>query len=433
MLPINDYYFPLQTGGSSKEEQEKSITITSNGVNIVTPDAGKSLSKVSITTNVPQSGVPEKGVIFSDYDSEGYPHTATIKNMKLGAAHSHIGSTTVISTDTAILYNGASSQSDWASCNNYFKKIEALNINITDATATNKFTHYVKGMFKNLYNLKTIKFTNHQFGTIIYFGEEAFYNTGITELSLQNCILYFDANSVFSNCKNLTTVDCTGLITIADDIASQYINSIPSGIFSSCSKLSSINLEVTDIVEIKGSAFRGCVALTQINLPSSLTKIGNSVFYNSGLTSIVIPESVTEIGQYIFMECKSLTTVTLPNNMTLIPYQIFNKCTALTNVIIPESVTKIDGYAFMECSSLTALTIPAAVTEIGNYALQIGSTDNKATITFKSTTPPTIPYPSVFKTSTLNKIYVPSASVEAYKTADKWTSLAAYIEADPNE
>lgn len=55
MLPINDYYFPLQTGGSSKEEQEKSITITSNGVNTVTPDAGKSLSKVSITTNVPQS------------------------------------------------------------------------------------------------------------------------------------------------------------------------------------------------------------------------------------------------------------------------------------------------------------------------------------------------------------------------------------------
>ena len=133
------------------------------------------------------------------------------------------------------------------------------------------------------------------------------------------------------------------------------------------------------------------------------------------------------------MQCKSLTTVTLPNNMTLIPYYIFGECTALTNITIPENVTEIKGYAFYECTSLTTLTIPAAVTTIGNYALQIGSTDNKATITFKSTTPPTIPYLSVFATSTLNKIYVPSASVEAYKTADKWTSLAAYIEADPNE
>lgn len=428
MLPINDYYFPLQTGGSSKEEQEKSITITSNGVNKVTPDAGKSLSKVSITTNVPQSGVPEQGVIFSDYDSSGYPHTATIKNIYTQLVSSILGAAVIINMTDAILANFCVDNTN----SNYFKNIETINISITSKLGQDQFCFYAKNMFINLYNLKTINFIDQTFTTVIYSGERLFKNTGFTELSLNNIALDGTSSGMFESCKQLTTVNCTGLITTSATSVN-YSKILPSSIFSSCSKLSSINLEVTDIVEIKGSAFRGCVALTQINLPSSLTKIGNSAFCNSGLTSIVIPESVTEIGEYIFMECKSLTTVTLPNNMTLIPYYIFGECTALTNITIPESVTEINGYAFYNCTSLTTLTIPAAVTEIGDYALQIGSTDNKATITFKSTTPPTIPYPSVFKTSTLNKIYVPSASVEAYKTADNWTYLAAYIEADPNE
>ena len=59
-----------------KVEQEKSITITENGSTSVTPDTGKTLSKVNITTNVPQSGNVTKGLVFSEYDTYGYPHKA---------------------------------------------------------------------------------------------------------------------------------------------------------------------------------------------------------------------------------------------------------------------------------------------------------------------------------------------------------------------
>jgi len=43
-------------GGSSKEEQEKSVTITTNGTTEVTPDNDKTLSKVTAVVNVPSSG-----------------------------------------------------------------------------------------------------------------------------------------------------------------------------------------------------------------------------------------------------------------------------------------------------------------------------------------------------------------------------------------
>lgn len=53
-----------------KEEQGKTITITSNGTTTVEPDSGKSLSAVTITTNVPSGGwdgkyaVLDKNVVF---------------------------------------------------------------------------------------------------------------------------------------------------------------------------------------------------------------------------------------------------------------------------------------------------------------------------------------------------------------------------------
>lgn len=47
---------------AKKEEQTKTVTINSNGSQDVTPDAGKVLSKVTITTNVPATPVEEETV-----------------------------------------------------------------------------------------------------------------------------------------------------------------------------------------------------------------------------------------------------------------------------------------------------------------------------------------------------------------------------------
>lgn len=71
----------IQTG-ITKPEQEKTIEITENGTTEVTPDEGKVLSKVTVTTNVESGGgaggsdIPEHAVIaFTDYNELGFPTT----------------------------------------------------------------------------------------------------------------------------------------------------------------------------------------------------------------------------------------------------------------------------------------------------------------------------------------------------------------------
>ena len=118
--------------------------------------------------------------------------------------------------------------------------------------------------------------------------------------------------------------------------------------------------------------------------------------------------------------------------MTSINNNAFRNCKSLTNIVISDSLTQIKGYAFYNCYKLTSLIIPENVTNIETRVFYIGTGINKATIIFKPTTPPTITS-NTFDTTTLNKIYVPSASVEAYKTATNWVAFADYIEADPNE
>mgnify|MGYP004608835671 CR=1 FL=1 len=107
-------------------------------------------------------------------------------------------------------------------------------------------------------------------------------------------------------------------------------------------------------------AFVNCSELTSINLPSSITKIGNYVFkYCSGLTSINIPASITKIGTGTFQGCSGLTSVTLPAGITEIGECAFYGCSGLTSLTLPAGLTQIDDYAFSECSGLTSIYVYA--------------------------------------------------------------------------
>lgn len=199
--------------------------------------------------------------------------------------------------------------------------------------------------------------------------------------------------------------------------------------FYECRKLVSIVIP-DSVTSIGKNAFYECIGLENIEIPNSVTSIKEYAFshcYGSSLTSIVIPNSVTSIENGAFSTCFHLTNMVIPDGITSINPSTFYSCSELSNIVIPDSVTSIGKHAFRSCSGLTSIVIPDGVTSIGYEALKIGSTTNKATITFKRTTPPTISS-DTFDATMLAKIIVPAGCGDAYKAATNWAAFADYIE-----
>lgn len=145
-------------------------------------------------------------------------------------------------------------------------------------------------------------------------------------------------------------------------------------------------------------------SITKCDIPQGTTAIGNSAFSNcSSLTSVTIPDSVTSIDSYAFSMCSHLTSITIPDGVTSINDYLFQHCKALTSVTIGNGVTSIAKSAFYGCSHLT-------------------------TITVKATTPPSL-RGSLSIPNNVTTIYVPSGSVNAYKSASDWSSYASKIQA----
>ena len=120
------------------------------------------------------------------------------------------------------------------------------------------------------------------------------------------------------------------------------------------------------VTSIGAHAFSNCSGLTSVEIPNSVTSIGEYAFLGCGLTTVEIPSNVTNIAWGTFQGCE-LASVVIHNGVKSIGDGAFNSCHDLTSVEIPESVTSIGAFAFYACG-LTSLVIPNGVKSIGNEA-----------------------------------------------------------------
>lgn len=188
-----------------------------------------------------------------------------------------------------------------------------------------------------------------------------------------------------------------------DAIVGNCVSYIGDGAFSGFYNLKNVTLD-KNVFSIGNNAFFNCSALTNINL-DNITTIGTRAFGNGGnLINVSLPKTRV-VGTEAFCCSDGLTTVTMPSVETI--YNgAFSFSSSLTSVTIGDKVTSIQTQAFFNATSLTSLII-------------------------KATTPPTLGTDVFTGTHNSLVIYVPSGSVNAYKTASRWNNFASRIQPIP--
>ena len=159
---------------------------------------------------------------------------------------------------------------------------------------------------------------------------------------------------------------------------------------------------------------------------SNKSESNNIIRYTSTDGNVVIPYAVNFGTSLISNTYTNKGLMTFKSDVTSIGDRAFNGCSSLTSIQIPNSVTSIGYSAFSFCDSLTSIEIPNSVTSIGEWAL--GYCSNLSSVYIKATTPPTLGNEVFYMNASGRKIYVPRASLDAYKTANRWKKYADAIE-----
>lgn len=120
---------------------------------------------------------------------------------------------------------------------------------------------------------------------------------------------------------------------------------------------------------LKEFVFNGNTNLTSVQIPESVTKVGDLTFVDCiNLTNIILPNSLTYMGNWNFLNSTKLKAIVLPNSLTSTGTKLFQGCSSLTNIVFGSGLTNIAAEMFSRCASLKEVEIPGTVKRIESGA-----------------------------------------------------------------
>ena len=195
-----------------------------------------------------------------------------------------------------------------------------------------------------------------------------------------------------------------------------WISHIEDYAFYNYSAMLSVKIPA-NIKSIGEDAFKGCGGLSKVDIEdiaawcaidfvsaeSNPLLNGKSLYINGVSAATISLEGVEEITNRAFQGCSNITSFKSDNSLQTIGEEAFRGCEKLTTIELGEGVTEIKGRAFMGCMALKSVKC---------YAV----------------TPPALGDKYVFDYNAEGrKIYVPSESLDTYKSHADWSRYADSI------
>lgn len=222
-----------------------------------------------------------------------------------------------------------------------------------------------------------------------YIKEGSIYGIGITSITLSSSIKSIH-NNAFEE-SNIKHIYFNGKIEDWCNIDFETANANPM-----CSGNAVFHLAKNKY------EYYGYKEITELIIPSSVTKLKNTFVNFTSLKSVTIPNSVKSISGNTFLGCSSIESISIPfvgesetentyfgyifgqpsygvasdyistnlkeviiNGGTKIGDSSFKNCTSIKSITLSETITSLGSSVFEGCSSLTSIYIPSTVTDIG--------------------------------------------------------------------
>ena len=277
--------------------------------------------------------------------------------------------------------------------------------------------------------------------------------TALTNITLPQSLITIGKNA-FSNCTSLEIGDLS--LPNLEILGSGAFNGVKISKISNLGKITAVNPENSNSANLGDKS-----VLREITLPNTIKTIGNGTFSGytaletitiesgasginvgagafSGLPSSttfnVDPDAFVSLGSNAFNGTSIWNEVTF-TNVTRLDHQVFRGSTIskikLPSVETMAAITNYDGI-FSYCPNLILVDIGENCTSIGadSFGRYIGTQGNNITVVVRATTPPSLAGTLINTTwvyATVGELYVPDASVDAYKAATNWSRYADII------
>ena len=269
-----------------------------------------------------------------------------------------------------------------------------------------------------------------------------------------------DIKAMMALSATLTHLDMTKATIVEGGEAYSYslttvLYEISNQMFYEMAVLETVMLPA-NTTNIRTYAFRLCSQLKSYNIPEGVLRIESGAFSGATMATVTLQASLTSIDvsnrslgyvNNINVAVANTTYASIDGVLYSKDQKMLIRCPQpRTSYSVPEGVTTLGGYCFDQHSiaslnlpaslntitntairytQLTTLTIPANVTVMSGAIVQNNFLE---TLVVQAATPPTGNYNyCVTDNPVLTAIYVPDASVAAYKAAAGWRNNAAII------
>lgn len=215
----------------------------------------------------------------------------------------------------------------------------------------------------------------------------------------------------------------------------EYLNGVGLGAFSLCNSLTEVVLPST-LTKLGVNSFASCPNLVKMDLPEGLLTIDDSALTSSAnLIVPKLPKSLTSIGKNNFYQNGNMPEdIDLPNLLGTLGASFMK--TNIKRILNLGSITSTGSSPvyyptnsgagpFSDCKELVFVELPETLTTIGIAAF--AGCNSLETIVVRNPTPASWGAKPFSNTNSTFVFFVPDESVEAYKTATNWSQYSDRI------